>query len=100
MPKPRSKKPAFRASTTGDQATMVVTLYDGTREPIQGKDLLIRVLDGFQNQLFDKERTAPTTVFRLPYRDNLHHNCTVRRGYVDAGFTPVKLSLKAVAMLD
>jgi len=103
MPKPRSKKPAFRASTTGDQATMVVTLYDGTREPIRGKDFWIRIFDGFQNQLFDKERTSPTTVFRLPYRDNLQDNCTVLasgRGYVDAGFTPVKLSLKAVAMLD
>jgi len=96
MPKPKSKRPAVRASTTGDQATMVLTLYDGTREPIQGKGFLIRIFD-------DKERIAPTTVFRLAYRDNLQDNCTVLasgRGYVDAGFTPVKLSLKAVAMLD
>ena len=101
MPKPKSKKTA--ASVAADQATMVVTLYDGTREPIQGKDFLIRIFDGFQNQLFDKERTAPATVFRLPYRDNLQDNCTVLAsgdGYVDAGFTPVKLSLKAVAMVD
>src|SRR5437667_3145261 len=103
MPKPKSKKPTVSASSIHDQATMVVTLYDGTREPIQGKDFLIRIFDGFQNQLFDKERTAPTTVFRLPYRDNLQDNCTVLAsgdGYVDAGFTPVKLSLKAVAMVD
>jgi hypothetical protein len=101
MPKPKSKKTA--ASVATDQATMVVTVYDGAREPIQGKDFLIRIFDGFQNQLFDKERTAPTTVFRLPYRDNLQDNCTVLAscdGYVDAGFTPVKLSLKAVAMVD
>jgi Protein of unknown function (DUF2934) len=42
-------------------------------------------------------------VFRLPSRDNLQDNCTVLAsddGYVDAGFTPVKLSLKAVAMVD
>src|SRR6266699_4684150 len=103
MPKPKSKKPTVSASSIHDQATMVVTLYDGTREPIQGKDFLIRIFDGFQNQLFDKERTAPTTVFRLPYRDNLQDNCTVLAsgdGYVDAGFTPVTLSLKAVAMVD
>ena len=104
MPKPKSRKAAAAKSTArNDQATMVVTLYDGTREPIQGKDFLIRIFDGFQNQLFDKERTAPATVFRLPYRDNLQDNCTVLAsgdGYVDAGFTPVKLSLKAVAMVD
>src|SRR5437660_7975903 len=101
MPKPKSKKTA--ASVAADQATMVVTLYDGTREPIQGKDFLMRIFDGFQNQLFDKERPAPTTLFHLPYRDNLQDNCTVLAsgdGYVDAGFTPVKLSLKAVAMVD
>src|SRR5712691_4559821 len=89
--------------TAGQFREAHVTLYDGTREPIQGKDFLIRIFDGFQNQLFDKERTAPTTVFRLPYRDNLQDNCTVLAsgdGYVDAGFTPVKLSLKAVAMVD
>ncbi len=92
-----------RASATADKATMVVTLYDGTRQPIQGKDFLIRIFDGFQNQLFDKFKPAPTTVFHLPYRDNLQDNCTVLasgKGYVDAGFTPVKLSLKAVAMVD
>jgi hypothetical protein len=103
MPTPKAKKTAGRTSGATAQATMVVSLYDGTREPIQGKDFLIRIFDGFQNQLFDKERTAPTTVFRLPYRDNLQDNCTVLAsgdGYVDAGFTPVKLSLKAVAMVD
>jgi len=102
MSKPK-KRTAARATSATDQATMVVTLYDGTREPIKGKDFLIRIFDGFQNQLFDKERTAPTTVFHLPYRDNLQDNCTVLAsgdGYVDAGFTPVKLSLKAVAMVD
>jgi hypothetical protein len=103
VPKTKSKKTAI--STTGDQpvATMVVTLYDGTRQPIEGKDFLIRIFDGFQNQLFDKFKPAPTTVFHLPYRDNLQDNCTVLAsgdGYVDAGFTPVKLSLKAVASVD
>ena len=105
MPKAKAKRTPehARATSATDQATMVVTLYDGTREPIKGKDFLIRIFDGFQNQLFDKERPAPTTVFHLPYRDNLQDNCTVLAsgdGYVDAGFTPVKLSLKAVAMVD
>ena len=56
-PKPKSKKTGAGAAATADQATMVVTLYDGTRQSIQGQDFLIRIFDGFQNQLFDKERT-------------------------------------------
>lgn len=66
MPKPKPKKRATRSATPANQATMVVTLYDGTRQPIQGKDFLIRIFDGFQNRLFDGYRAAPTTVFRLP----------------------------------
>src|SRR5437899_3614474 len=99
----KPRKATAEATAPADKATMVVTLYDGTREPIKGKAFLIRSFDGFQSQLFDKERPAPTTVFHLPYRDNLQDNCTVLAsgdGYVDAGFTPVKLSLKAVAMVD
>lgn len=85
------------------EATLVLTLYDGSRHQIQANKFLIRIFDGFQNKLFDDFRPAPTTVFRLPYRDNLQDNCTVVAvgdGYVDAGFTPVKLSLAAVAMVD
>src|SRR6266849_5245912 len=105
MPKTKRKTTTALAAAAApaDQATMVVTLYDGTRQPIEGKDFLIRIFDGFQNQLFDNFKPAPTTVFRLPYRDNLQDNCTVLasgKGYVDAGFTPVKLSLKAVASVD
>ena len=102
-PKPKSKKTGARAAAIADQATMVVTLYDGTRQSIQDKDFLIRIFDSFQNQLFDKERPAPTTVFKLPFHDNLQDNCIVLasgKGYVDAGFSPVKLSPKAVAMVD
>lgn len=90
MPKSKPNKTAART----DEATIVVTLYDGTRHPIQGKDFLIRIFDGFQNILFDKDRRSPTTLFKLPYRDNLQDNCTVLasgENYVDAGFTPVKL---------
>src|SRR5712692_1703565 len=103
MPKTKGTKTTASAAAPNDQATMVVTVYDGSRQPIQGKDFLIRIFDGFQNKLFDDFKPAPTTVFRLPYRDNLQDNCTVLasgKGYVDAGFTPVKLSLKAVAMVD
>lgn len=38
------------------EATLVVTVYDGTRQPIQGGDFLIRIFDGFQDQLFANDR--------------------------------------------
>jgi hypothetical protein len=100
----KAKKTAARATTTPtDKATMVVTLYDGTREPIEGQDFLIRIFDGFQNQLFDDFKPAPTTVFSLPFHDNLQDNCIVvatGKGHVDAGFSPVRLSNRAVATVD
>jgi hypothetical protein len=102
MPKAKAKKTTAPAAVLDDKATMVVTVY-GSRQPIQGKDFLIRIFDGFQNKLFDDYKPMPTTVFRLPYRNNLQDNCTVLAtgdGHVDAGFTPVKLSLRAVAMVD
>ncbi len=103
MPKGKPKTTRADAITQDGKATMVVTLFDGTRAPIQGKDFLIRIFDGFQNQLFDNFKPAPTTVFRLPFRDNLQDNCRVLasgEGHVDAGFMPVKVSPKAVAMVD
>ena len=64
--KKAKKKAAARAAVApADKATMVVTLYDGTREPIEDQDFLIRIFDGFQNQLFDDFKPAPTTVFSL-----------------------------------
>jgi len=99
----KTSKTTVQRSDNDNQATTLVNLCDGTRQPIQGKKVRIRILDGFQNMLFDNDKRAPTTVFRLPYRDNLQDNCTVLATadeYVDAGFTPVKLSLKAVAMVD
>jgi hypothetical protein len=41
MPIAKPKTKTARVAPA-DQATMVVTLYDGTREPIEGKDFLIR----------------------------------------------------------
>jgi hypothetical protein len=97
------KKPLAQATIPTDKATMVVTLYDGTREPIEGQDFLIRIFDGFQNQLFDDFKSASTTVFSLPFHDNLQDNCIVvatGKGHVDTGFSPVKLSNRAVATVD
>jgi hypothetical protein len=86
------KKPATRVSVQEtvprDKATMVVTVYNGARLPIQQNDFLIRIFDGFQNQLFNNDRPAPTTVFELPFKDNPQDNCRVLvsgDGYSGAG---------------
>lgn len=107
MAKTKGRKKAtavsVRETVPSDKATMVITVYDGTRQPIQDREFLIRIFDGFQKQLFAADRPAPTTLFKLPFNDNLQDNCRVLvsgDGFVGAGFSPVKLSLKAVAILD
>jgi len=105
-PKKSTKPP--RAVTVEDtpqptQAAMVVTVYDGTRQPIPSGKFLIRIFDGFQNSLFDDFRPGPTTVFHLPFHDNLQDNCRVLASgddFVGAGFTPVPISPRAVAFVD
>lgn len=67
MPKTTPKKSNAKTTSNGDEATLVLTVYDGARQPIQGKDFLIRILDGFQNKLFGDEKTAPTTVPSHPH---------------------------------
>jgi len=107
MAKAKSNKKTAAVSVKepvlSDKATMVVTVYDGTRQPLQEGSFLIRIFDGFQTQLFDDERPAPTTLFKLPFHDNLQDNCRVLVSgdrFVGAGFSPIKLSPKAVAMVD
>ncbi len=90
MPKAKKSSANVRKVASPDQATMVVTIYDGTRQPVQGQEFLIRIFDSFQNKLFDDYRRGPTTVFRLPYRDNLQDNCTVLASGEDT-WTPASL---------
>jgi hypothetical protein len=101
--KKQPKAVTLQETAQPTQATMVVTLYDETRQPIQGGKFLTRIFDGFQNQLFDDFRPGPTTLFHLPFHDNLQDNYRVLAsgdGFVGAGFSPVAISPKAVAMVD
>jgi hypothetical protein len=107
VPAKKSTKPPktikIEAAEPPDLATLVLSIYDGRRQLIQGGKFLIRIFDGFQNELFSDFRPGPTIDFRLPFHDNLQDNCRVLvsgDGYVGAGFTPVAISPKAVAMVD
>lgn len=100
MAKAKAKKKATVVSVQeivpADKATMVVTVYDGTRQPIQGGDFLIRVFDGFQNQLFDDDRPAPTTVFNFPCLHEVVFACIqerIGRNGLHALFDSVRLPL-------
>jgi hypothetical protein len=45
MPKTKAKKPTASAAVPNDKATVVATAYDGSRQPIEGEDFLIRIFD-------------------------------------------------------
>ena len=108
MPPKKKSKPQPEAITLDraaqpTEATMVVALWDGTRRPIPRGEFLIRIFDGFQDQLFDDFLPGPTAVFHPPFHDNLQDNYRVLAsgdGFRGAGFSPIPISPKAVAMVD
>lgn len=83
--KRQAKAVTLQETAQPTQSTMVVTLYDGTRQPIQGGEFLIRIFDGFQNQRFDDFRPIPTTVFHLPFHDSLQDLRACRKTTGSAG---------------
>src|SRR3974390_3670006 len=91
--------------TTNQTSTLVVRVYDGTRQPfVSGTDILYRVSDGNQNQLLNKDIfSSNITLNALPFYDNAGDNYTVlvsSKGYKDAGFYPVMLSPQQPVTLD
>jgi len=98
----RGSKGLIPVPPTSDEATMIISVVDGTRQPIQNARLLVRILDGSQTKLYEKFTDAPLPAYKLPFRDNFLDNCTVLitgDGYVDAGFSPVQISPRAVAFV-
>lgn len=77
--------------------SMMINLYDGTRKPLpDATEVLVRITDGNQKQLTPKTATSSNVfVPNLEYFNGLGDNYTVlvsSSGYVQAGFTPVKIS--------
>jgi hypothetical protein len=96
MPKVKS------APNTGN---LMVNIFDGTRQPIVvGTRLLVRVRDGNQNELVSDFYKQPNLFFkRLPFYNNFGDNYTVvvsADGYVQAGFTPIKISPNTTQHVD
>ena len=86
-------------------ATLRVRLFDGHRRPLtDAKDVFIRIIDGNQKEHMAQAFNAgDVTVPGLPLFDNFGDNYTVlasKRGHVDAGFHPVKLSPQFTQVVD
>lgn len=86
-------------------SSLMVNVFDGTRQLIKTPiDLLIRLIDGNQKQIITMTAKKASVLFKkLPFYDNYGDNYTVvvsADGYLQAGFTPVKLSKGTVQHID
>jgi hypothetical protein len=83
-------------SPVADKSSLQIKVYDGTRQPLaDGTDVLYRIIDGNQKQLFVQDENFSSLSLKVPFYDNFGDNYTVivfSDGYKQAGFTPVKLS--------
>ena len=82
-------------STIGkDEATILLNVFDGTRQPIgpRVKNLLVRIIDGNQKQLFSDFRNGSSFQFHVPFYDNFGDRYTLIASadhHSQAGATPV-----------
>jgi hypothetical protein len=88
-----------------DQATILLNLFDGTRQPIGPgvKNLLIRIIDGNQKQLFSDFRNGSSFQFQVPCYDNFGDRYTVIASadhHKQAGYHPVNVSRTLPQALD
>jgi hypothetical protein len=87
---------AATPSKAPDKSSLQVNVYDGTGNPLaSGTDVLYRVIDGNQKQLFVEDQNFSSLSLKVPFYDNFGDNYTVivfSDGYRQAGFTPLKLS--------
>ncbi len=78
-------------------ANLMVNIFDGTRKPVADTlEMLVRIIDGNQNEWYGKRRKGSSHYFpEVPFFNNLRDNYTVvvwAKGYDQAGFTPIKIS--------
>jgi len=92
------------AAADPGKGLLTLNVFDGTRQPIaQGTKLLVTITDGLQNRLYSDYLTNATTVFSLPFHDNLADNYSVvvsADGYRQAGFQPVRTTPPKPRSLD
>jgi hypothetical protein len=91
-------------SSSSDEATILLNVFDGSRQPLpDGKDLLIRISDGSQHQWVNRYFKKSSIQFDVPFSDNFKDKYTLlvtSDGYRDAGFFPVKVSPNWLVTVD
>ena len=97
---PISVNPAVNPNT----GFVTVNIFDGTRQPIPaGKQILLTVRDGAQNQLYRNFVPGPSVKLELPFHNNFADNYAIIT-YVDqyeqAGFQPVNIGPSVPVQLD
>jgi hypothetical protein len=94
-----------RTKTPANTGSLMLNIFDGARQPFgSASQILVRIWDGYQKELVSKFCKPPSILFKkLPFYDNFGDNYTVvasADGYVDAGFTPVKIFPNTVQSVD
>lgn len=97
--------PARKSAKQSNTSPLMINVYDGTRELFPtGTDILYRVIDGNQKQLYTQDQKKSSLYFKgLPFYDNFGDNYTVivsSDGHRQAGFTPIKLSPQISSSVD
>jgi hypothetical protein len=76
--------------------TIIVNIYDGTRQLLAAnQQVLLRIVDGEQRQVFADFVKGPTIRVKVPFQNGMRDTYTVlvsADGYVQAGFHPVRVS--------
>src|SRR5215467_2092326 len=102
MPRHAAKKTRTKASveTEEPRATILINLYDGTRELLTPQTkLLLRIINREQRHVFTDFVKGPTIRVTVPFQDGLRDTYTVLAsadGYLQAGFHPVQVSPRLV----
>src|SRR5215471_4051201 len=78
MPRHAAKKARAKASVEEPRATILINLYDGTRELLTPQTkLLLRIIDGEQRHVFTDFVKGPTIRVTVPFQDGLRDTYTV-----------------------
>src|SRR5712671_4286527 len=101
----RSNMATPSTSRPSDTATINLNIFDGSRQPLapEIKNLLIRLIDGNQKQLFSAFKNGSSFTFQVPYYDNFGDHYTViasADGHKQAGFTPIDTSRNLPQTVD
>jgi hypothetical protein len=104
QPKPATEPIVVKPAVNPSTGFVTVNVFDGKRQAMpQGKQILLTVRDGAQNQLFRDFVDGSSVKLELPFHNNFADDYTIV-AFIDAheqaGFQPVAISPNAPGQLD